>query len=152
MEWGEEQSEAFRELKKYLSTAPILFAPNEEEDLFLYLAVSDVAVSGMLVREEGRRQKPVFYTSKMLLDAETRYNTMEKMVLALVTAKKKLRHYFKSHTIIVMTNCPIGKILSKPNLSERLTKWAIKLGVYDIKYVTRSEKKGQVLVDLLVEI
>ena len=79
-----------RELKKYLSTALILSTPEEEEDLFLYLAVSDVVVSGVLVREDGGRQNPVFYTSKMLLDAETRYSKMEKMVLALFTTKKKL--------------------------------------------------------------
>ena len=77
-------------LKSYLSTAPILLAPNEEDDLFLYLAISNVAVSAILVREERRRKKPVFYMSKMLLDAEMRYSTMEKMVLALVMAKKKL--------------------------------------------------------------
>ncbi|KAL5578611.1 hypothetical protein UlMin_011053 [Ulmus minor] len=152
LEWGEEQSKALRELKKYLSIAPILSAPAEEEDLYLYLAVSDVAVSGVLIREDGGKQKPVFYTSKMLLDAETCYSKMEKMVLALVTAKKKLRHYFESHTIVVMTNCPIGQILSKPDLSGRLTKWAIELGVYDIRYVSRNAKKGQVLVDFLVEI
>ena len=88
----------------------------------------------------------------MLLDAETRYSKMEKMVLALVTTKKKLRHYFESHTIVVMKNYPIGQILSKPDLSGRLTKWAIKLGVYDIRYVSRNAKKGQVLADFLVEI
>ena len=108
LEWGEEQSKALRGLKKYLITTPILSAPTKEEYLFLYLAVSEVAVSGMLVREEECKQKLLFYTSKMLLDAETRYSTMENMVLALVTVKKKLRHYFESHTIVVMTNCPIG--------------------------------------------
>ena len=75
-----------------MSIAPILSAPTEEEDLFLYLAVSDVAVSGVLVREEGGRQNPMFYTINMLLNTETRYNTIEKMVLALVTTKNKLRH------------------------------------------------------------
>ena len=94
-------------LKRYLSTTPILSAPNEEEDLFLYLAISNVAVSGVLVRKDKGRQNSVFYTSKMVLDTEMRYNTIEKMVLALVMVKKKLRHYFKSHTIVVMTNCPI---------------------------------------------
>ena len=94
----------------------------------------------------------MFYTSKMLLDTETRYITMEKMVLALVMAKKKLRHYFESHMIVVITNCPIRQILSKLDLSGRLTKWAIELGVYDIKYVMKSAKKGQVLADFLVEI
>ena len=52
LEWRKEQSKALRGLKRYLSTALILSAPNEEEDLFLYLAVSDVAVSGILMREE----------------------------------------------------------------------------------------------------
>lgn len=118
----------------------------------MYLAISNVAVSVVLLREEKAKQKLVFYTSKMLLDAETRYNAMEKMVLALVTAKKKLRHYFESHTIVIMTDCPIGQILSKPDLSGRLTKWAIELGLYDIKYVSRSVRKGHVLAEFLVEI
>lgn len=139
-------------MKKYLSSPPILSAPEEAEDVFLYLAVSNVTVSAVLLREEKGKQKPVFYTSKMLLDAETRYNAMEKMVLALVTTKKKLRHYFELHTNVVMTNCPIGQILSKPDLSGKLTKWAIELGVYDIKYVSRSARKGQVLADFLVKI
>ena len=65
--------------------------------MFLYLVVLDVVVSAMLVREENKKQKPVFYASKMLLDAKTRYSRLEKMVLTLVMAKKKLRHYFESH-------------------------------------------------------
>lgn len=51
LEWGEEQSEALKGLKRYLSIAPILSAPNEEEDLFLHLAVLNVAGIGVLVRE-----------------------------------------------------------------------------------------------------
>ena len=64
----------------------------------------------------------------MLLDTETRYNTMEKMVLALVMVKKKLRHYFESHTIVVMKNFPIKKVVSKPDLSGRLTNLQLILG------------------------
>ena len=74
-------------MKKYLSIAPILSASEEEKGLFLYLADSEVAVSAILIKEEDNKQKLVFYTSKMLLTVETRYNIMEKMVLALVTAK-----------------------------------------------------------------
>ena len=57
-----------------MSTSPILSAPEDGDELFLYLAISKVAVSGVLVREENKKQKPIFYTSKMLLDAETRYS------------------------------------------------------------------------------
>ena len=88
----------------------------------------------------------------MLLDTETRYNDLEKMVLALVTAKKKLRHYFESHQITVVTNYLIRHILSKPDLSRRLMKCVIELGIYEIRYIPRAAKKSQVLADFLVEI
>ena len=65
LEWGIEQTRAFKELKDYLSTMPILSSPEDEEDLFLYLAVSEVAVSTVLVQEENKKQRPVFYTSKI---------------------------------------------------------------------------------------
>ena len=107
------------ELKRYLSSAPILSMLEDDEELFLYLA-SEIAVIAVLIREEGKKQRPVFYTSKMLLDAKTRYNSLEKMVLALVVAKKNLQHYFESHMIIVVRNYPIWQILSKPDLSVRL--------------------------------
>ena len=55
LEWGEEQSRAFGELKEYLSTSPILFAPEDGKELFLYLAISEVAVSGVLVREQNKK-------------------------------------------------------------------------------------------------
>ncbi|XP_062098763.1 uncharacterized protein LOC133804633 [Humulus lupulus] len=150
--WGPEQRKALEELKTYLSSPPILSSPIANEDLFLYLSISQFAVSSVLFREEANRQKPVFYCSKMLLDAKTRYSMMEKLALALLTAKKKLRQYFESHTIIVYTDYPLKQVLSKPDLSGRLSKWAIELGTYDIQFSPRKAKKGQVLADFLVEI
>ena len=129
------------ELKQYLSSPPILSSPLLKEELFIYLAVSEVAVSAMLFREENKKQRPMFYVNRMLLDVETHYSVVEKMVLALVNAKKKLRHYFKTHPITVITNFPIKQILSKPDLLGRLMKWAIDLGIYDIHYIPRAAKK-----------
>ena len=113
-----------------------------EKDLFIYLAVSEVVVSTVLFREKNKKQRPIFYVSRMLLDVETRYSAVKKMVLALVNAKKKLHHYFETHLIMVITNFRIKQILNKPDLSGRLTKWAIDLGSYDIHYVPRAAKKG----------
>ena len=77
------------ELKQYLSLPPILSSPLPKEDLFMYLVVLEVVVSAVLFREENKKQRPVFYVSRMLLDVEPRYSAIEKMVLALVNAKKK---------------------------------------------------------------
>ena len=73
--------------------APMLTALEPGEDLFMYLSVSDHAVSVVLLRDQGVQQ-PVYYISKKLVDVETRYLPLEKLVLALVHAMRKLPHYF----------------------------------------------------------
>ena len=73
--------------------APVLIAPELGEDLFMYLSVSEHAVSAVLLRDR-RVQQPVYYINKTLVDAETRYLPLEKLVLALVHATRKLPHYF----------------------------------------------------------
>ena len=92
--WNEEYSVAFQGIKTYLSTPPCLSIPNTGESLFLYLAVSDHAVSVVLVRELGQEQKPVFFVSKAMDETELRYLPLEKAVLAVLQAAKKLPHYF----------------------------------------------------------
>ena len=92
--WTEECEEAFQELKFYLTSAPLLSKPQDGEMLFLYLAVSEHSLSAVLVCEDEGKQSPIYYVSKSLLDAETRYSQLEKLALALVTAARKLRPYF----------------------------------------------------------
>ena len=77
----------------------------------------------------------MYYISKWLIDAETRYLEMEKLALALVIASRKLRPYFHSHTICVLTNYPLRQVLQKSDASGRLLKWAIELSQFDIEFV-----------------
>ncbi|MCG5051290.1 hypothetical protein L2164_21735, partial [Pectobacterium brasiliense] len=78
---------------------------------------------------EGQ-QYPVYYVSKSLLDAETRYSHLEKLILALVMASTKLRHYFETHRIYVKTSYPVKNVLRKPEMSGRMAKWSVKLSAY----------------------
>ena len=117
----------------------------------MYLAVSDHAVSSVLIREDEGIQKPIYYTSKTLLDAETRYLLLEKLALALVSASRKLSHYFQSHTIVVITEHPLRSVFKKADFSGRISKWAVELGQYDIQYRPRTAIKAQILADFIVE-
>ncbi|KAK3039055.1 hypothetical protein RJ639_028506 [Escallonia herrerae] len=72
-EWTEECQKSFEELKLYLSSPPLLTKPVTGEDLFLYLSISEVTVSMVLIREEEGKQIFVYYISKVLQDVETRY-------------------------------------------------------------------------------
>ena len=69
------------------------------------------------MREENKVEWLVYYISKCLVDAETRYLKMEKLDLALVIATRKLRPYFYSHPIWVLTNYPLRQVLQKPDAS-----------------------------------
>ena len=79
----------------------------------MYLAVTPHAVSSPLVREEGKKQKPVYYTSKALRGADGQYPQIEKLAFALIAASRKLRHYFQAHVINVMTDHPLKKAMNK---------------------------------------
>ena len=76
---------AFDNLKSYLSSPPLLSPSKLGEELYLYLAVSQAAVSAALVREEDGSQKPVYFTRRALRGAEERYPQMEKLAFALIT-------------------------------------------------------------------
>ncbi|XP_024014549.1 uncharacterized protein LOC112088502 [Eutrema salsugineum] len=133
-EWDERCKTAFQELKNYLASPPILAKPVEGEPLFLYIAVSATAVSGVLIREERSEQKPIFYISQTLTDAKTRYPQIVKVALAVVVSARKLHPYFQSHSIVVLATLPVRSILHSPSQSVRLAKWAIELSEYDIEY------------------
>ena len=130
--WMEECESALQELKAYLTTPPLLFKPLLGEVLLLYLAVSEHAVRAVLVREEESKQLPIYYISKALLDAKTRYSHLEKLALALIVAARKLRPYFHAHPIMVVTSFPLKLVLHKPEVSGRLVKWAVELREYDV--------------------
>ncbi|KAK3035415.1 hypothetical protein RJ639_032943 [Escallonia herrerae] len=96
-EWIEECQKSFEELKRYLSSPPLLTKPVTGEDLFLYLSISE------------------------------------------------------SHTIIVLTDQPLGKVIQNPDTSGRLVNWSVELGEFDIKYQPRTAIKAQALSDFVVE-
>ncbi|GKA49271.1 reverse transcriptase domain-containing protein [Tanacetum coccineum] len=76
---------------------------------------------------------------------------MEKLVLALLSASKRLKRYFQAHTVVVITDQPIKQLLSSSEISGRMLKWKFELEGYDIQYRPRTAIKGQILADFIVE-
>ena len=147
----DECQKAFQDLKTYLVIAPLLSPSVTGEELYLYLAMTPYAVSSALIREEGRVQKLVYYTSRALRGAEGRYPLIEKLAFALITASKKLRHYFQSHIINVMTDHPLKKVMNKLEAARRLIQWAVELSEFDVRYQPRNAIKAQALTDFIAE-
>ena len=77
----------------------------------------------MLVQEdENRIQRPIYYTSKVLHNAEVRYSRAVKIIYALIISSQRLRAYFQAHPIIVLTDQPLKIILYRSDTSDQMTK------------------------------
>ena len=74
-----------------------------DEVLFAYIAVASHAVSLVLIRVDNGMQRPVYYVSKSLHEAEVRYLPLENAILVVVHVTRKLPHYFKPYTVVVLT-------------------------------------------------
>ncbi|CAL9025660.1 unnamed protein product, partial [Prunus brigantina] len=150
--WTPECDQAFQDLKNYMSKAPLLSKPLLGEVLLLYLSVSTIAVSSVLIRKPEKAELPIFYVSKALQSAELRYPPLEQLALALVVSTRRLRLYFQAHEITVLTNQPLRQVLQKLETSGRLVKWEIELGEFDIQFKPRPAKKGQAVADFISEL
>ena len=126
-------------------------SPVVDEVLFAYLAVALHAISLVLIRVDNGIQRPVYYVNKSLNEAEVRYLPLEKAILAVVHATRKLPHYFQAHTVVVLAQLPLKSMLRSADYTGRVAKWGTILGAFDIKYMARTSIKGQVLADLVAE-
>ena len=108
--------------------------PEEEEVLFTYIAVASYAINLVVVRVDNEVQRPVYYVSKSLHKANVRYLPLEKAILALVHATRKLPQYFQAHTVVVLTQLPLQSLLRKAYYIGRISKWGTILGAIDINF------------------
>ena len=140
--WFDKCVVAFQQLKQYLSRPPIMSSPIVDEVFFAYIVVALYAISFVPIRVDSGIQRPTYYVSKSLNKAEVHYLPLEKAILAVVHATRKLPHYFQAHTVVVLTQLPLKSILRSADYTERIAKWGTILGVFDIKYMPCTSIKG----------
>src|ERR1044071_2998932 len=156
-EWTKEARQAFADLRKTLSTPPILAVPKEQEKLYIYVAARNSVVSTALVvecAEEGKVQsiqRPIYYLSMLLTKSQQRYLHYQKLLLAIVMTSRKVSHYFDEHPITIVSNAPLADILNNPGATGRVAEWNIELSPLDLQFKHPTAIKAQVLSDFLVE-
>jgi ribonuclease HI len=123
----------------------------------IYVAATTQVVSAAVVverREEGYAlliQRPVYFISKVLSETKIRYPQIQKLLYAVILTRRKLRHYFESHPVTVVSSFPLGEIIQCREASGRIAKWAVELMGETLSFAPRKAIKSQVLADFLAE-
>nr|XP_023903605.1 uncharacterized protein LOC112015432 [Quercus suber] len=102
--------------------------------------------------DDDGNEQPVYYVSRTLKDAETRYPMIEKACLVVIYATQRLKRYLSAHQILLMTKShPIKALLHQPLLTGRIAQLLVLLSQYDIDLRTPKAVKSQAIADLLAQ-
>ncbi|GJT61854.1 reverse transcriptase domain-containing protein [Tanacetum coccineum] len=127
---------AFETLKKKLTEAPILIAPDWDLPFELMCDASDFAIGAVLGQRHEKYFKPTHYASKTMNEAESHYITTEKEMLAVVYAFEKFRSYLILNKSIVYTDHSALKYLfAKKDSKARLLQWVLLLQEFTFKVI-----------------
>jgi ribonuclease HI len=96
-------------------------------------------------------QRPVYFISEVLSETKIRYPQIQKLLYAVILTRQKLRHYFESHPVTVVSSFPLGEIIQYREASGRNAKWAVEIMGETISFAPRKAIKSQVLADFVAE-
>jgi len=146
--WTPEAEEALEKLKKILTSAPVLVPPQPAEPLLLYVASTTQVVSAAVVverQEEGHVlpvHRPVYFVSEVLSETKVHYPQIQKLIYAVILARRKLQHYFLCHPITVVSSFPLVEIIQSKEATGRIAKWSVKLMSETLTYAPRKAIKS----------
>jgi hypothetical protein len=134
-----------------------LGAPAAGEALLVYVVATTQVVSVAIVverPEEGHAlpvQRSVYFISELLSETKICYPQIEKLLYTVILTRRKLRHYFESHPVTVVSSFPLGEIIQCREASGRIAKWAMEIMGETISFAPRKAIKSQVLADFVAE-
>ncbi|KAL0368109.1 UNVERIFIED_CONTAM: Retrovirus-related Pol polyprotein from transposon.6 [Sesamum calycinum] len=142
-QWDEACDKAFKSIKSYLMKPPVLVAPVPGRPLILYVATQERSVGILLSQKNDKgKENALYYLSRTIMPNKLKYSPIEKLCLALIFSIQKLKHYFQSHSIHLVSKAnPLKYVMEKSIISDRLARWCLQLQQFEITYVPQKVVK-----------
>lgn len=147
--WGEQQQQAFEQLKAAVTSAPCLAIPDPSREFIVHTDASGYATGAVLMQQFDEGLRPIAFLSKKMTKAERNYPVHEQELLAILNALKAWRHYLGGRRFSVLTDHQsLQYVETSAMATPRQVRWAAWLSEFDfsIKY---SPGKTNVAADAL---
>jgi ribonuclease HI len=150
--WGDEQQNAFDEIKEYMKEPLVLVPPQLKKPFKLYVAANTQTIGPALIQEFEGKERVVAYHSRKLLDPETRYSAAKKLCLCVYYSCTKFQHYLLNAECIVYSKFDVIKhMVSMPISNGRIGKWSLALSEFELKLESAKAVKGQIIADFITK-
>ena len=93
----------------------------------------------------------MYFIGEVLSETKTWYQQIQKLLYAVILARRKLRHYFEAHPVTVVSSFPLGEIVRNREATGRIAKWPVELMGEALTYVPRKAVKSQIMADFIAE-
>lgn len=144
-QWGEKQQRAFDDIKRCITTAPVLVLADPKLDYTVCCDASGFATGAVLMQDQGKGMQAISFISKKMLPAETRYDVYDQELLAMVLAFKQWRHHLLGRHVTVHTDhLNLKYIHTKSEQSARQARWQIFLNEFNYTIVPIKGKDNHV--------
>ena len=132
--------DAFEEIKIRLVQAPIMAAPDWDQEFEVMCDANDFAMRAIVGKIKEKIFRAIYYASRTFSEAQENYSIIEKEMLAIVFACVKFRLYILgSHVIVHTDHAAIKYLMSKREAKPRLIRWVLLLQEFDLEI---KDKKG----------
>ena len=150
-EWTDEHDRDFEEVKRALSTLPIVRPPQWDQRFYVCPSVGSEAFGAVLLQKDKETSfmRPVYFSSKIMGKAEKGYIEVEQMMYALILAVRKFRPYLLTRAFVILTvehHFPF--VVRHMHLSTRISKWVLELQEFEYSFAVEESTQAS-LADVL---
>ena len=147
--WTQECEEATEFLRTQITSAPILAFPDFSQPFILTTDASTTSLGAVLSQMQNGKKHPISYYSRTLNSSESKWESFERELYAIVCAVKHYKGILLNHKFEIRTdNSACTHVLTTADLKPKIARWAVQLGEYDYN-VTHKPGRQNLVADAL---